>query len=461
MQRDDIKHLDLFAGAPDAEIDWMLDNSEIVTLPHGVFFQHQGEPVELFFVTLIGELQITRVFNTVPEVIGTIPPGIIGGDMSILLDQPSLVSAQAIMDSRLMVLDRPTFQLIFAFAPVIGSRILRIASQRFANVGRQVGQREKHAALGRLSAGLAHELNNPASAARRSAQTLRDVLPSLQHYTMSLSLCDLTRSQADALLGFQAHVLDQETPNTLSALEVSDREDRLGAWLEDLGFTDGYELASGFVERGVKLDDVQSLTATLDPSVVEPVLRWLHSAITATALMQQIDSSTQRISRLVDAVKAYTYMDQGETQDVDIHAGLENTLVVMHKKLGERMIVRQFGELPTITGRGSDLNEVWSNLLDNAIEATVDDGCISIITRLENQHVMIEIADNGHGIPQEIMGQVFEPFFTTKPLGEGIGLGLEICSRIVQQHQGTIELQSHPGQTRVIVRLPHGRALLN
>jgi len=458
MTKDQIKRLELFLDMPDSEIDWMMNNGEIVTIEAGTYFYRQDHPVDVAYVTLEGELQVSRSLGgVIPQVFGTTPPGVLGGEMALLMAQDSLVNAQAIVLSRLLVFDRETFQDIFAFAPTIGARILTIATNRLANIGRMMGQREKQSALGRLSAGLAHELNNPASAARRAAQTLRDVMPTFQHYTMALNINQLPTGQADALIAFQEQVLERESAvDKMTAMERSDREEQIAAVFENVGIEDGYALASNFIEHNITPDDVLSLCAQLDAVIVATVFHWLDSALTVGALMNEIDGSTQRISRLVDAVKAYTYMDQGEFQNVDIHKGLENIVTIMAKKIGGRVIERNFDKaLPNITGRGSDLNEVWSNVIQNAIEATPEaGGRISLITRVENDSVMVEIADNGHGISDEILANIFDPFFTTKPLGEGLGLGLEVSNRIIIQHSGSIDLQSKPGQTRVIVRLP-------
>ncbi|MDZ4770561.1 MAG: ATP-binding protein [Chloroflexota bacterium] len=454
MNREAVKNLEFFVGMPDDEIEWMLANGEIVTLATGDVFQRQDDPPIAFYITLLGEMQVTRVINGVPQVFGTNPPGIMGNEISILRRELSLVSVTAIMQTRLLVFDEDTFRLIFANAPTIAARVMQIATERMGNITRLVGQREKNAALGRLSAGLAHELNNPAAAARRSAQELRDLLPTVQHYTLSLNLFQLNPAQLDTLFQFQSRILEG-TAVDLTTMERSDREDQLSLWLESIGVENAYARASNFVSNGLTAADMRSLHSTFERDTLTAIVLWLDSSLAAATLMQVINSSTQRISQLVDAVKAHTYMDQGEVQDVEIHDGLETSLIILRKLLGARQVVRQYADdLPKIVARGSELNEVWTHLIDNAINATAPDGTISLITRTEHHHVMVEIADNGHGIPEAMMQQIFEPFFTTKPLGEGLGLGLEIVNRIIGGHRGTIEFWSKPGQTRAIVRLP-------
>lgn len=454
MTRDEIAQLELFQGMPDREIEWMLANGEIINLPAGVAFMRENQAADLFYVTLVGELQVSRVINGVREVFGTTPPGVIGGEIALLTGEQQLSTATTIMDTQVLVFDTDTFRRIFTDAPTIGARIMHIASQRMNSISQMVVQREKNSALGRLSAGLAHELNNPAAAARRSVRTLRDLLPALQHYTLALKLYDLNAEQVTLLLDFQNQVLAREA-QPLNAVERSDREDALASWLVAHGIANGYDLASTFVGRGITADDLDRVLHRLDRHIASTIVQWLNAALSANALLEEIDGSTQRISTLIDAVKSYTFMDQGEMQEVDIHQGLENTVIMLHGALGNRRIMRQFDtRLPRIVGRGTEINQVWTNLLDNAIAATQPEGTIWLITRLENSNVMVEIADDGHGIPPEVEPLVFEPFFTTKAVGDGVGLGLAVVNRIVRRHRGTIELWSQPGHTRAIVRLP-------
>jgi signal transduction histidine kinase len=454
MTHSEIAQLELFQGIPEGEIEWMLANGEIVNLPAGVAFIRENQPAELFYVTLLGELQVSRVINGVREVFGTTPAGVIGGEIALLTGDVQLSTATTIMDSQLLVFDPDTFRRIFTEVPKIGARIVQVASRRMGGISQMVAQREKNSALGRLSAGLAHELNNPAAAARRSVRTLRDLLPALQHYTLALKLYQMDAEQIETLLHFQDRVLARK-PDVLSAMERSDREEEMGGWLIAQGIHDGDQLAPTFVGHGMSLSELRALLESMDGQMASALVHWLNAALSANALLAEIDGSTQRISSLIDAVKSYTFMDQGEMQQVDIHAGLDNTLIMLHGMLGERNIVRQFDpRLPHITGRGAEINQVWTNLLHNAINATHANGTIWLITRLENEDVMVEIADDGHGIPPDLEPLVFEPFFTTRPLGDGVGLGLYVVNRIVRGHRGAIELYSKPGHTRAIVRLP-------
>jgi signal transduction histidine kinase len=267
--------------------------------------------------------------------------------------------------------------------------------------------------------------------------------------------------QIDRLAAYQeALVARQGSLPPLSTLARSDREDELGDWLAEQDVPGAFEVAAALVESGVTPDELQELVAGLPSGAVAQALAWLAESAAADGLLAEIELSSRRISELVGAVKAYSYMDQGPVQAVEINRDLENTLTVLSHKLKKGVTVeRQYAPaLPTIMGRGGELNQVWTNIIVNAIEAMNYQGTLRLITRCEHDFVMIEIADDGPGIPPEIQGRIFEPFFTTKGVGKGTGLGLDISYRVVKQHNGTIELQSRPGNTRFIVRLPIGSA---
>lgn len=453
----------LFDNVSETELQWLLDHSYEVQLQPGDCFYRENEPVSQFYITLEGELQVTRTFNGSRVVLGTTPRGIIGGEMALLNGTVSQVDSCAILPSRLMVFDEPNFRQLFAVCPVVGTRILQIAAQRMAGLATALKQQEKMAALGKLSAGLAHELNNPAAAARRAAKTLRDALPKLQAHTMELNTLESDDEQLAGLAAFQQQILARAaTLPPLSPLEQADREDEIGAWLEEHGVAQAWEMAATFATTGLTPAELSDLAEDIQRECVGDVLSWLHSSLYTTNLLNEIEQSTQRISDLVAAVKSYTYMDQAPIQEVDLHKGLDSTLTVMNHKLRNIKVLREYDpELPHIQARGGELNQVWTNLIDNAADAMHSQGTLRIITRCENNYAMVEITDDGPGIPPEIMPRLFEPFFTTKEVGVGSGLGLDIVYRIITQHNGAIDVQSQPGQTRFIVRLPVESKSLN
>jgi signal transduction histidine kinase len=446
----------LFEGVSDDELRWLIDHSHEETLQDGEYFFRENGPADRFCIVLEGELQVSRTVDGRELIMGTTPRGIMGGEIPLLNRIPANINARAIMPCRLMVFDEQAFRELFTACPVVGMRILQTAADRMQRTASILKQQEKMAALGKLAAGLAHELNNPASAARRAAKTLREAFPGLQTQTLRISTLDLSDAQVAALVDFQEQVIEQAaTAQPLSTIEQSSREDEIADWLDRLDVAGGWDIAPAFVSAGMSLDDLETFAGQFAPETLGGIVAWLRGTLDASALLNEIEQSTQRISELVGAVKSYTYMDQAPVQEVNLHEGLDNTLTVMKYKLRGVDVVREYDpHLPTILARGSELNQVWTNLIDNAIDAMHGQGRITLITRSEADYVMIEIADNGPGIPEDVLPRMFEPFFTTKEVGVGTGLGLDISYRIVQQHNGTLEVQSQPGLTRFIVRLP-------
>ncbi len=452
----EIYELPLFEGISQDEMRWLLDHSYEMFLDRGEFFVQVNEPADRFYVVLEGELQITRTINKQEMVLGTTPRGIIGGEVALLHGTPSDMSVRAIVPSHLLVFEQQAFFALFATCPMVGSRILRTATERMHQFAAMLQQQEKMAALGKLSAGLAHELNNPAAAVRRAACTLQEMLPDLQTRTMKLTTMCPSAGLMQQLLAFQQQMVTRlGTIPPLPPMEQSDREEEMVNWSVLREVANPWEVAACFVAFGVTLPELQQLTADIPTEHTTDVLAWLYASLQSHSLLQEIDHSSTRISDIVSAVKGYTYMDQGAMQNVDIHKGLENTLTMLNHRLKEITIIRQYDtDLPMVQARGSELNQVWTNLLDNALDAMQEQGTIWLVTRCENDYVMVEIADDGPGIPQDIQPRLFDPFFTTKDVGVGTGLGLDISYRIIQDHHGTIEVQSQPGLTRFIVRLP-------
>jgi signal transduction histidine kinase len=453
--------LQLFEDLTDDELHWIIANGQEQQLTKGDYFIREGDKADRFYVVLEGELQIVRVVDGKEAVMGTTPRGIMGGELSILNATPSQVTARAILATRLLVLGVPAFRQMFAAAPPFGTKVLQIAAQRMQGYAAMRQQQEKMAALGKLSAGLAHELNNPASAARRAAAGLRETLPTLQSRALRLCKLGLGGDQIDRLAAYQETIVRRQPALApLSTLARSDREDELGDWLADRDVPGAFDVAAALVDLGVTPDELDELVAGLPPGAVSEALAWLAESAAADRLLNEVELSSRRIADLVGAVKAYSYMDQGPVQEVDVNRDLENTLTVLGHKLKKGVAVeREYAEaLPKIMGRGGELNQVWTNIIANAIEAMEYKGTLRLVTRCEQDFVMVEVADDGPGIPAEIQARIFEPFFTTKGVGAGTGLGLDISYRVIKQHHGTIEVQSQPGNTRFIVRLPVGSA---
>jgi signal transduction histidine kinase len=319
-------------------------------------------------------------------------------------------------------------------------------------------QSEKLATLGKLSAGMAHELNNPAAAAQRGTGQLRIAFSQLQQAHLKLGQLSLSDPQLDSLMTLDQLAQERaEQPLDLDSLARSDREDELETWLEDRGIENSWEFAPMLVSLGYDTNELTGLAENFTAGQFPAVITSLGSTYTIYSLLGEIGQGTERITEIVKALKTYTYMDQAPVQAVDVHEGLNNTLVMLRSRLKAGINVRReyADDLPRIEAYGSELNQVWTNIIDNAITAMEGQGEIILRTRRDGQWVVVEIEDNGPGIPEAIQSKVFDPFFTTKPPGEGTGLGLNISHNIVvQKHQGKITVHSQPGQTCFQVRLP-------
>jgi signal transduction histidine kinase len=321
-----------------------------------------------------------------------------------------------------------------------------------------VGQRERLLALGKLTAGLTHELNNPAAAAARATAALRDRFAGMRHKLALLSEGRLDGEVLRSLTELQEEFVSRiGGAAELSALERSDREDGLGEWLDDHEVTQPWELAGVFVAAGLGEDDLERVARAVAPAHLEPALRWLAYTVETETLLAEIADSTGRISHLVDAAKQYSQMDRSPHQQTDLHTGLDATLVMLSAKIppGVTVVKEYDRSLPSVPAYAGELNQVWTNLIVNALDAMGPEGRLTLRTRSDGDCAVVEIGDTGPGIPEELRRRVFEPFFTTKPVGQGTGLGLDVSWRIVvKRHGGDLRVTSRPGDTRFSVLLP-------
>jgi signal transduction histidine kinase len=320
-----------------------------------------------------------------------------------------------------------------------------------------IAQRERLLALGSLSAGLTHELNNPAAAAVRATSTLRERVAGMRQKLAKIAGGVWDRRQLETLIELQERAVEfvAKAPD-LSPLDAADREDAMSDWFDEHGLRSGFEMAPTFVQAGIDVEWLDQVADIVDDEMLEGAVRWLSYTLETELLMNEIEDSTTRISTLVSAAKQYSQMDRAPHQVLDVHELLDSTLLMLSRKIGSVRVVKEYDRsLPDIPVYGAELNQVWTNLIDNALQAMNGDGTLTVRTSRVGDSIQVEIGDTGPGIPDEIVGRIFEPFFTTKPVGEGTGLGLDISWRIVvNKHHGDLSVESRPGDTRFRVRLP-------
>jgi signal transduction histidine kinase len=321
-----------------------------------------------------------------------------------------------------------------------------------------IGERQRLAALGALSAGLMHELNNPAAAAVRATGALRQRVAGMRHKLGMLADGRIEPAQLDGLVEMQEDVIERAAKApTLTALQASDREDELGEWMDERNVTGSWDLAPVFAQGGLDIDCLNEIAAKVDPALLDQAVHWIGYALETEQLMSDIEDATSRVSSLVTAAKQYSQLDRAAHQWIDVHTGLDSTMVMLNHKIGAGItVVKEYDRtLPQVPAHPAELNQVWTNLIDNAVQAMDGTGTLTLRTYRDDDHVLVDVCDTGPGVPEALRQRVFEPFFTTKPVGQGTGLGLDISYRIVVNgHGGDIIVISKPGDTCFRVKLP-------
>jgi signal transduction histidine kinase len=454
----DLRPIDLFDDLDDQELERWAAVTEVRDFKAGEIVAEQGERQPFMFLVLEGTLQALLVNEGRIEPAGQHLAPTWMGAIGVLIEIPISLRIQAGTDTRIGIVPAAAALELILDQRAVHKRVLQQVRPVLGRIEAVEQNRERLAALGTMAAGLAHELNNPASAAKRAAADMCDAVEILTNTISRFVHSGIERSEAEELAEMQQGALQRAVDNpALDTIAAADAEDDLTDALERLEVPEPWRLTEPLVRGGVDAAWVERVHELAGPATTA-VLEWVAASLTARGLAAELSDSAQRMSGLVGAVKSYAYMDRGDIVETDIHEGLDTTLVVLGHKLKHTKIAieRHYDRtVPKVFANGSELNQVWTNLLVNAIDALGESGTISVSTRRESDCAVVEISDDGPGIPDEARGRIFEPFFTTKPVGQGTGLGLDTVRRIVEErHRGTIEVESRDGETTFRVWLP-------
>jgi signal transduction histidine kinase len=449
-----LRQVPVFQDLPKEHLEWFLSRSQEMRVKAGDIYARQGEPADAMFVVLEGEVQ-GRGELAGETVVFPVQPGAVTGILPFSRMKVYTLSGRAVTDAHLLRFPASLFPELVQKSSELATRLVGLMSDRIREATRFEQQRDRLAALGKLSAGLAHELNNPASAAKRASSQMRDLLKRVRDASLELGKRDLTPAQKAEIEKLEASLTQANVP-ALDALAISDLEDQIDSLLRSHGQNDLWQLAADLARRNVSPQALEQVFAMLDADTARAALVRISTSLEIFGLLHEIESSASRISDLVRAIKEYTFMDQAPLQNVDVVKTLENTLTILNHKLKHGVTVKRDyrGDSLFVNSFGSELSQVWTNIVDNAIDAMGGKGELRVRAYRDDDCVVVEIGDNGPGISPEVLPHIYEPFFTTKGVGEGTGLGLDTVKRIVRKHRGTIQVRSKPGDTCFQVWLP-------
>ena len=447
----------LFSGLSEEDLKRLSEVIGELKVPAGDELFAEGSQGDSAYVIKEGQIEIFKVSGERQVLLAVREPGEVIGEMALLEEAPRMASAKARRDAVLLTIEKDDLDRLLETSVSAANAMFRNILGRWRTTESMLRQSEKMAQLGTLSAGVAHELNNPAAAVGRGAGQLREAVEELAEAQSGASRLTLDPQQLEELAALAGRARERaESPAEMDALARSDREYELETWLEEQGVDDAWELAPAMVDLGYDEPQLARLAGLFPGDQFKPVVSLLNATYTAHSLLSEIGSGAGRISDIVKALKSYSYLDQAPVQSVNVHDGLDDTLLILRNKLSGISVKRRFDpDLPMIVAYGSELNQVWTNLVDNAADALEGQGSITLRTHPDEDGIVVEIEDDGPGIPPEVQPRIFDSFFTTKPPGQGTGLGLDISYNIVvHKHRGDIKVESRPGRTTFRVRLP-------
>ena len=462
---EELRRSSLFEGLTDEQLTEVVERGSELSVPQGEVYAREGEPIEALYVVLEGELRITKNVDGRETVLNTYEPGVFFGEVPLMAGTPFLASGRALTDSRLFLLPEAEFRRMLSVYPAFSNAVLETMAWRVQHLQSISQQRQQLESLGTLAAGLAHELNNPAAASVRAAGRLRECFEAMRSIGMNISSLassgSLSPEEVEKIEAISTQALAKAAAaENIGGLEASEREEKLALWMEERAIDESWDYAATFAEAGLGVAFLEEMSKAVSDGCVGEALRYQEAVLAVAGLVEEVEASTTRVSSLVETMKAYSHMDQTPLREIHVNEELDNTLAILAYRLDGVEVVRDYGGLPTVTAYGSELNQVWTSLLENAVDAVAegDEGRIRVRTACENDRVLVQIEDDGPGIPEELQTRIFEPFFTTKGVGEGTGLGLDVSYRIVVgRHNGDIRVVSRPGDgTCMEVRLPVG-----